>query len=246
MRKYSLVICAVLLLLSGGCGKTASRVYHVGIDPTFFPLNLLDQTVNVFAFSNELLREISEVKGVELIRTNMSWDNLLDGLKLQKYEAIFSSVPPNLINLTKLSFSDPYLKTGPVLVVPFTNTEKTLSDLPGQVVAIDGSNAEIELMSKYPDVQFDFYDRIPNVLEDVSLGKVHGALVPSIPAHAYVHNIYSKVLTIATPPLTNEALRLITPKDSNPELIALFNEGLAKLRANGKYDALVAKWFPLL
>ena len=49
-------------------------------------------------------------------------------------------------------------------------------------------------------------------------------------------------LKIGTEKLTTGNYGFMVKKGSNPELVAKFNEGLKKLKANGKYDEIVAKY----
>ena len=243
LEKLTLLILTLFSLFLGGCsGKVFSKVYHVGVDPTFFPVELTGQTVNVFAFMNELFQEISKDRGVEIVRINLSWDNLLLGLKLGKCEGVISSLPPNLVNLTKYTFSDAVLRTGPVLVVPKQNKGTSLSDLSGQVVMIEKSDSELELMSRYPTIEALFYDRTVEALESVSKGRVAGSLVPVLQAYAYTKDVFQKSVAISSHVLTNEALRLVTLKGEQKELHEIFNEGLTSLMDSGAYQELLTKW----
>lgn len=242
LSRFFLLASCLSLLFAGGCGRKHSKTYRIGIDPLFFPLDFKKQTINVFAFSTELLQEISRTQNLHFTRVNMSWDNLLEGLCEQRYDAILSSLPPNLINRTNYAFSEPYLKTGPVLVVPKTDKKVTLEDLSKRILAIEKSDSLLELMSKYPDVSIVFYTQIVPVLEDVSRGRFDGALVPALPATAFVKDIFNKSLSITTETLTSEGLRLVTLKEDQKFLISEFNAGLEKLIANGTYDRLLDKW----
>lgn len=241
LRILLLFIPLSFFLLSG-CGGKKHIVYRIGIDPLFFPQDFKRQTINVFAFSSELLQEISKVQNLRVTRINRSWDNLIEGLCEERYDAILSTLPPSLINRTNFTFSEPYLKTGPVLVVPKTDKKITIEDLSRRILAIEQSDPLLQLMSNYPDVRIVFYNQIPVVLEDVATGRIDGALVPTIPANAFVKDLFGQRLSITTDPLTSEGLRLVTLRDDNQFLLKQFNEGLDKLIRDGTYDKLLDKW----
>jgi len=242
ITRFFLLITSICLLFTTGCGQKHSTSYRIGVDPLFFPLDFGPQTINIFAFSNELLQEISKIQNIPFTRVNLSWDNLLEGLELHKCDAILSAMPPNLINITKYSFSKPYLKTGPVLIIPKTDKIVTLEDLSRQVLGIEQKDPLLELMSNYPNVEIVFYNQIPAVLDNVSKGRIHACLVPSVPANAFIKDLFHNRLTIVSDPLTNEGLRFVTLKDEKTSLIINFNEGLKKLLKNGTYDKLLDKW----
>ncbi len=239
--KY-LILTILTLLSFQGCSKAEPEIYRVGIDPTFFPLQLIDQADNVFAFSCELLREISKVSKVELQEVQMSWDNLNECLQLNKTEGMFSAAPPNLINSTKYSFSETYLKTGPVLVLPKNSKETSLAALSSRIVAMGKTADELDLMQKFPDVEFVFYTTLIEALEGTAQGKYAACLIPTIPAHAYIKDLFQSELMIASEPITPQGIRLLTLKEKNGELITIFNEALAKLQKNGFYSDLLKKW----
>ena len=239
-RLFFLLLFSSFLMLA--CSKPKQEGYQVGIDPSFFPLSLAGQSINVFAFSNELLQEISHLKKTELKQVVLSWDNLIESLYLEKTDGVFSSAPPNLINNTKFSFSEPLLKTGPVLIIPEQATPLSLKDFSGGTVAMGKSNEELDLMKNYPNIQFVFYDSQIDALEGVVQGKYAACLVPILPAHSFLKDLYHGKLMISSEILTDGALRLITIKDKETKLIKIFNEGLAELKESGAYDALVTKW----
>ncbi len=236
-------IFALLLVCLLGCGKTPpSKVYQIGVDPSFFPLVLKEQEVYVIAFTNDLLHEISVDQHVEFQKIPMSWDNLVDGLYRGNYQAILSSAVPNLINSARYSFSEPILKTGVVLVVPLQEKKISLAALSNQLVAMGRDPEEIDLMKNYPDVDFTFYTTPVKALEGVATGKFAGALIPTLTAHAYVKDLFQNELMIASDVLTPQALRLVTLKNEATPLITLFNQGLLDLQKTGAYPALLSKW----
>lgn len=242
-KNFFLFFFLSLFLLVGGCGKKGPvKRFYVGVDPSFFPLELKGQSVHLFAFTNELLQEIGKVKHVELVRVNASWDNLLEGLQLNKYQAALSCMPITRVNCAKYAFSEPFLQTGPVLVVPKESEGITLEKLERKVIAIEKKESQLELMSQYPNIEFIFYDRFVDTLESVSKGLYSGTLVPILLATRYVRDIFHGTLAISSEVLTDEGIRLVTCKDACPELIAIFDEGLDILYNNGTYDALLKKW----
>ena len=124
MRFFKKLFIFSLLFLFLACSKSHEETYEIGIDPTFFPLALNQEAVQVFAFATDVLREISALEKVSLSKVILSWDNLIESLYLEKTRGVLSSAPPNLINKSKFSFSDPILMTGPVLVTKI-NSKKT-------------------------------------------------------------------------------------------------------------------------
>ena len=225
-----------------GCTKKEETVYQIGIDESFFPLDLDGLGPNVYAFSSELIEEISKNSGTPLKQNRMSWDNLIESLYLKKNQGVLSIAPPNLINSTKFSFSKPYLMTGPVLIIPKGSNKTSLNDFAGRTIAMGKTNEEIDLIKNYPDVEFVYYQSYIEALEGTESGTYAACLIPILPAHAYTKDLFQNSLKIASSPLTDQALRLLTLKDMEDQLLTLFNKALTDLQKTDAYEGLLTKW----
>lgn len=237
-RFFLLIVLALTLVGCGSKGKT----YTVGVDPSWFPINLAGKEPNVFAFSNELLFEISRLEGINFSRINMNWDNLSMGLEEHKYDAILSSIYPYVYELRRYDFSDLYLNTGPVLLVKGDSTLNVSGAMEGKEIAVGTQEQEALLIRHYPQVIVRYYNQIPNALNSLESEYVDGVIVGYIPATAFVEDLYEGKVKIATPPLNDAGLRLITVHKEHPQLIEAFNRGLEKVRSSGKYEQLLKKW----
>jgi polar amino acid transport system substrate-binding protein len=236
---YCLVFLAFALM--GSCAKK-EKVYRIGVDPSFFPIKMMGREPNVFAFSNEILQEIARLYDVSLERVNMGWDNLIMGLKEDKYEAMFSFLPPYNFNEAKYDFSDLYLYTGPVLIVRNHSPIHSMGQMVGKMVAVSSFSDEALLIENYPEVIVQYYTSAPEALNDIFSDVIDGVLVNFIVAKGYVEDLYRDKIRIASPPLSDEGLRLVTLHGKNQELLTIFNKGLAELRKKGTYDKLLKKW----
>lgn len=225
-----------------GCSTKKAETYKIGVDPSFFPLELEGQNVNLFAFTNELLALISKKSGTPLTRVTMSWSNLIEGLQRGQYQAMISSVPMNIMNEKKYSFSRPILKTGPMLVVPKKNIPTSLEEIKRGFIAIEKTSLQIRLLSHYPNIKMIFYDNTVLGLEKVAEGQYSGILVPALLASAYTRGFFSDSLAIASRPLTNQGLRFVTLFGENEALLSLLNNALEQIIESGEYQELAEKW----
>jgi polar amino acid transport system substrate-binding protein len=234
--------CAVVALVVALCGcGTKPEVYRVGVDPSWYPLDLAGKTNNVYAFTNELLQEIARVEKVSFQRLNLSWDNLVYGLKGGDYDAILSTLQPSVLNGKTFMFSQLFLQTGAVIIVQEGDRRVSLTDFKGQLLSIPNSAEEIQLMAKHPLIESQYYTSVSVALDDLSASRVGGVLVPLIPAETYVKNIYPDSLRIVGPPLLDDGLRMISLK-SHDKVVKVFNRGLNRLKSNGTYSKLLDKW----
>jgi polar amino acid transport system substrate-binding protein len=231
-----------LLLLSACGGKSKSSAMRIGIDPSWTSLELPEKQTNVTAFSNELLLEISRLKKIQLATVVRSWDNLLSGLQEKHYEGVLSSLVPYNFNQKQYDFSDIYLRTGPVLVLPYNSSIDSLDELDGKEIAVQRGSPDAAILEKHPKILIRIYDSIPQAFNDILTGTVDGAIAPILLAESYSQDLYSGQLKVATPPLNDDGLRLITLHNQSPSLMKAFNKGLKELKENGTYAALARKW----
>lgn len=243
MKYLSLFIFLICLTFcSCGCSKKKSHDYRIGLDPSWYPLEIPGMDKNLLAFSTELLHEIASLRKVKIAIIHMSWDNLTLGLAEKEYHGVLSSLYPYLFYEKKYSFSDPYLMTGLVLVVPAKSSITSLDKLKDKEVAVLRGSTAVTLVDKYPGVQTKEYDAVPSALNDLLQQNVDAVLVDYLIAQAYIRDLYHGQLKIATAPLNDQGLRLITLYDQAPGLIKDFNRGLKELKENGKYLELLKKW----
>ena len=241
VKRFFYCLFFLFVALTSSCAKK-DKAYRIGIDPSFFPVRMMGREPNVFAFSNEILQEIACLNSISLERVNMSWDNLIRGLKEGRYEAMVSFLPPYNFNEAKYDFSAPYLYTGPVLVVKNNSPINSMGQMAGKVVAVSSFSDEALLIENYPEVIVQYYTATPEAMNDIVSDAIDGALINFIVAKGYVEDLYRGKIKIASPPLSDDGLRLVTPHGRSRELIALFNEGLAELHQKGTYDKLLKKW----
>jgi ABC-type amino acid transport substrate-binding protein len=241
MRTASSFLILILLTLLS-CGKSSNGGCRVGVDQSWFPLDFGVRDNNVTAFSTELLTEIGKIEKIPFVKLTVNWNDLMEGLQKDKYEAILSSMPPYIFNKALFDFSEIYLPLGPVLVVPMQSKIKSLNDLDGKEIAVISDSTSALILEKSQGVLIRFYDAIPKALNDILNGTVDGAVIDILSAVAFCRDLYQGKLIIVTGPLNDEGLRLITKRDRAPDLIKGFNAGLAKMKKDGSYANLLDKW----
>jgi polar amino acid transport system substrate-binding protein len=242
MHRYLIGIFLLLSLLTGCNKEWNGKEKRVGIDPSWFPLSIAGREHSVAGFSTDLLKEIGKREKISITKVTVNWDDLVEGLQNHKYEAILSSMPPYVFNQKIFDFSELYLATGPVLIVPVGSAFDSLKKMKGKEVAVLPDTKGAILLEKYPDILIRTYDSIPKALNDVVSGALDGAIVDILSALAYCKDLYHDQLKIVTPPLTNEGLRMIALYGEESDLLKNFNRGLEKLKASGEYEKLLVKW----
>lgn len=242
-----LLILATLLLVMRSCDSSDNfwrkKLYRIARDTTWYPLDLLGKERNMLAFSNELLLAIAKGESlkIELLSTNS--ENLFSGLDNEFYDAILSPTGPNQRNYESYLFSKPLYLLGPVLVVKKGTDITSLKDLTGKTIGVPSGSSLV--YNRYPSIFITSYDNMLTALNDVEKNVIDGVILNGLTAYSYTSSsgLYAGRLIVASPPLTDEGIRLISRNDEESKyLIDQFNEGLEKAKADGTYEDLITKW----
>jgi polar amino acid transport system substrate-binding protein len=243
-RAYRFLIALIgCIFFLSCCGKkTADFDYIIAIDPTWYALEAPGRETDLTAFTTELILEIGKIERISIGVYQRSWSNLMYSLQEGECDAICSTMQPYLFYDKLYRFSNLYLMTGPVLVSSVKSSFKSLEKMDGEIIGIERDSNVAIILEKYPNIIQRTYESIQQALTDITKGEIDGALVDILSAEAFTRDLFHDQLKIVTHPLTQEGVRILAMKDHTPELIKIFDRGLARLKMNGKYSALVKKW----
>ncbi|MBS0626077.1 MAG: transporter substrate-binding domain-containing protein [Verrucomicrobia bacterium] len=239
-------ICIFFLALFLSCCSCGNSSRHgdtrIGIDPDWYPIDFQALQSYVNGYTEDLLLEVSKYSGMQIEKITAGWDSLMDGLNEKKYDAILTSMPPYNFNQAKYDFSENFLDLGPVLIVPVGASHTDLSKMSNEVVGVVTGDPAILILQKYPDIVLRKYGTVPELLDAAVDGSIEGALLNRLTASSYVRDIYSGKLKIASAPLTDAGLHLLTLKGKHDHLVHVFNKSIKQLKKKKKIEALQKKW----
>lgn len=238
LRVILVFFFSLLLSCSGGKKPT----YNIGVDPSWYPLDLAGQQKLLLAFSIELLQEISREEKLQMAVTRLNWDNLLWALREKKTDAVLSTVQPYVFYQKKYVFSDPYLLTGSILIVPENSKYTGIDKMVGKEIGLLRGSSAAVLLQRIPGLILRAFDSIPETLNNLEAGHIDGALIDAPLAMSYIRDLYHGKLKIVGNPIGDQGLRLVSLHTAHPILIDQFNKGLALIKKNGKYEQLLKKW----
>lgn len=239
--KIRLLLILSCLLFSFGCNKK-QEVYRIGIDSSWYPLELAGQEGYLMAFAIDLLVEVAKKEKLQLSVLPLSWDNLFQALREERVDAVLSSLQPYSFNIKEYTFSEPFLHTGPILVVPKDSPHTKIDELENKEIAIvQNSNAGV-LLQKYPKISIKSYESIPHALSAVTHELSDAAALSLLITQNYVRDLFSNELKMVNTPLNDEGVRLITLYKKKPNLVRQFNQGIKTLQKGGHYHTLLEKW----
>ena len=237
---------AVIWLLFRACSAVVggeSKIFHIGRDSTWYPLDLRGKEKNMVGFANDLAQEIGSLEDFRVHVFEVGPSALLDGVNTGRYDAIFTTMSPNTLNERKYVFSDPFYLAGPVLVVKESSNATSLADMEGKIIGIESGAMQIYNIPEPKNVVIIPYDSASEVMENLNKGVVNGAILDALRAHVYCDGYYKGRLKVATSPFTSKGIRLLALKNpAGLNLVSRFNEGLKKVKEDGIYNKLINNW----
>lgn len=243
MRTITRLLLIALFFLCTGCEESTPYYghYSIGRDQTWFPLDFGVQTPQINAFVNSLVLEMGKAEKVRYRIVDTDWLILMEGLEQDLYAGIFSSLSPTPENQNILTFSEPFLKIGPVLIVRKEAEESSLKQMPGKIIGMSQFDESMLIAQQYP-VIIKLYQEMPLALEDLVQGSIDAVLMPALDAAPLISKIYYKSLKITSPPLNDKGLRLISIKGKHERLQERFKTGLENLNKSGKYEEILKQF----
>nr|WP_321304606.1 basic amino acid ABC transporter substrate-binding protein [uncultured Sphaerochaeta sp.] len=240
----ALMVVLVFALVLTGCKKEEKKESYVfATDATWPPLEFVEDGT-LTGFEVELIPLIGEKVGVPMSVKNIPWDTIFAGLANGAYDGVASGVTVTEERKATMAFSSPILSAGQVVIIrnEDAGSIKGIEDLEGKKIGVQIGTTGDFALEAYP-VERRAYDDIGLAIEDMLNGNVDAAVCDSLIASDFVlsNENYSSRLKVAGEPFTQEDIAIAVQKD-NQELLDLINEGLAKAKDDGSFDALKEKW----
>jgi polar amino acid transport system substrate-binding protein len=236
VKKVSLFVVSVLLItavLLSACTSSGATKVRVASDATWPPFEMVDETTKeLVGFDIEMVTAIAAEAGFEVEFINVGFDPLLAGISQCQYDAAVSAITIMPDRAENMLFSDPYLNAGQIVTVKIDNTTiNSKDDLSGKTVGaqIGTTGAiEVEAIAGATLTTFDTVDLAYLALQN---GQIDAGFVAQ----------NADKLKMVGSVFTDENYGIAVCK-TNTELLAKFNAGLAAIKANGTFDALLAKY----
>lgn len=244
-------VIALCLLTLSSCGKSGedglarvqkSGVLRVGTDATYPPFEWIDTaTGKVEGFDIDLVREICKEIGVRAEFVVVPFDGIIAGLVSGKYDMIASTFTITPERAKQVAFSDPYYDGGQAIAVPiYDTTTFGADDLKGKTIAVQLGTTGERRASQITDADIIAFENIGAAFIDMENGRVDAVINDKPTTELIIRQRGSA--KIVGPTLTAEEYGLaVTHADH--ELLAAINKALAKIKTDGRFESMRAKWF---
>jgi polar amino acid transport system substrate-binding protein len=257
MNKRSLVSILLASVMSigllAGCGASkgdtgtngGNKKYVIACDAKFAPFSF-EENGKYKGIDVELLDAVAKEENFEYELKPMDFNGIIPGLTSNQLDGAISAMTITDERKKSLDFSDGYFVSGLSVVTNKDNTAiNGVNDLNGKSASIKKGTAGAKFAEDNADkygLKLNYFDDSPSMFQAVENGNAD-FLLEDYPVIAYKIKIDGGTkLKIVGDKLDSVDYGFAVKKGANQELLNKFNEGLKKLKENGKYDEIVGQY----
>jgi glutamine transport system substrate-binding protein len=227
-------------------GQSEKPKLVVGTNATFPPFESQENN-ELVGFDMELIRAIGEAEGYDVQVKHMDFKSLVPAVKTGKIDAAIAGMSITEERLESVAFTDAYFNAGLVVAVRDDNQDiKGPNDLKGKKLAAQtgtiGAGYCDKVAKKDSSTQVRTYDDVAQAFMELEKGGVDAVVNDHPVTLNYILTTEkARVKTVGDVFSANDKYGIAVAKD-NQKLLQDLNDGLKKVKADGTYDQIYAKW----
>ena len=227
-------------------GQKATPVkskYVIASDSSFAPFVFQNSSNQYTGIDMDLIKAIAEDQAFEIEITNPGFDAAINAVQSGQADGMIAGMSVTDARKETFDFSDSYYTANTILGVKESSNISSYEDLNGKTVGVKNGTASqtflTENQSKYGYKIKTFADG-SSMYDSLNTGSID-AVMDDEPVLKYSISQGQKLKTpIEGTPIGETAFAV--KKGSNPELIEMFNNGLANLKASGEFQKILDKY----
>ena len=258
MKTLAHLIGASTLVLALGGTALAQGTVRIATEGSYPPWNATDADGTLIGFDIDVGNAVCELMGATCEWVSQQWDGIIVALVAGHYDLIISSMSITDERRERIAFSDGYV-TDPVFFVAaadsklpaVTTLEEVQSVLVGKTVGVQSATVHADFLQQYlgDTIEMRLYDNQENIILDLASGRIDAGLAHRSSWQAFFKTEDGAGFDTFGPPLTGSEYPVLGEgtgiglRKEDTELLAMLNEALAAMKADGTMKALSEKWF---
>lgn len=228
-------------------GQKATPVkskYMIASDSSFAPFVFQNDSNQYTGIDMDLIQAIAKDQGFTIEISNPGFDAALNAVQSGQADGMIAGMSITDARKETFDFSEPYYTSKAILAVKDSNNDITsYEDLKDKTVGVKNGTASqtflTENQAKY-GYKIKTFAEASAMYDSLNSGSVV-AVMDDEPVVKYSISQGQKLKTpIEGTPIGDMAFAV--KKGTNPELIEMFNNGLANLKENGEYQKILDKY----
>lgn len=241
-KKEVLKSLLVATAVMAACGSAMAEKITFGTEPTYAPFELTNAKGEIVGFDIDIANAICAQNGDECSFKSAAFDSLIPALKFKKYDATISAMDITDARKKQVDFTNPYYDSSASFI-----TLKTTKFEDVKNVGVQNGTTFEQYLTKNNDKNYKLssYATLQNSILDLENGRLDmifgdtAVLAEWLKTSDKLNFAGEKVVD---PQYFGTGLGIAVNKSSK-DLLAKLNNGLAAIKANGKYEEIYNKWF---
>jgi len=256
-----LMVIAALTLALAGCGTKdnsssgstpsedggdGKKVYKVGTEATFAPFESVNDTGKIVGIDVDILKAIADEMDFEVEWKNIGWEPVFQTIKNGETDIGASGITITDERKESFDFTDPYYESQLLIVVKEDSKIKSLDELKDKKVSVQinatGHMAAKKLQGE-ASTNIMAFESQPIAIQEMLNGNVDAAIGDNAVVYEYIKaHPDQKIKVIQDDAFEKEYYGFMVQK-GNKELLDKLNEGLKKIKENGKLKEITGSDF---
>jgi len=255
MKKRIVILCCGAFLLLGGMafaggkseakgGEAKAKPFIIATDTTFAPFEFQEAGGAYVGVDIDLLAAVAKDQGFAYDLKPLGFNAAVAALESSQADGVIAGMSITDERKLKYDFSQPYYDSGVVMALKADNdTVRGYQDLAGKRVAVktgtEGATFAESIKDQY-GFTLVYFDESPFMYEEVKSGN-SAACFEDFPVMGYGIS-QGNGLKIVTGMEKGSSYGFAVLKGKNQDLLKKFDAGLANIKANGTYQAILDKY----
>ncbi|MDI7861708.1 ABC transporter substrate-binding protein [Rhizobiaceae bacterium n13] len=248
----ALVMAATAMF--GITGASAAEKLRIGTEGAYPPFNFVDSAGNVGGFDVDIGKALCAKMGAECEVVTQDWDGIIPALQGKKFDMIIASMFITEDRKKQVSFTNPYYLAAMTMAAPKNAgiTDFTNEGMKGKVIGAQSGTTQAEYATAmFPDAEIKLYPTQDEVNIDMVNGRLDAQVGDMLPLLDWVtkNDDGKACCELIGPPITDpkfvgEGVGIAVRQEDN-DLREKLNKALEEIRADGTYQKINEKYFPI-
>ncbi len=230
---------------SSSSSSTTGKKYIIATDTTYAPFEFTDDNNKFVGIDVDLLAAAMKIADIDYDLQSLGFDAAVAALESGQADGVIAGMTITDERKKKYDFSDPYYDTYVCAAAKQGGDIKSLDDCRGKQVAAKTSTIAAQWAESLKDeygFTITYFDTSDLMFQDVLTGN-SAVCFEDYPVISYGTQHGSGLESVAVNKDEYSApYGFAVLKGKNKELLDGFNKGLKKLKSNGEYDKICAKY----
>lgn len=233
-------------------GNASAETLKIAVEGSYPPFSFVDNSGKAVGFDVDIANALCTAAKIECTIVTQDWDGLIPGLNANKFSAIVASMTITDERRQVVDFTDSYYRS-PVRFMAAKGAEFDFSagGLVGKVIGVQsGTVYDSWVAETYPAAEIRSYPSVEEHNADLKSGRVDLVVTDALALlGGFLNAPEGKDYELVGPDLTDRRLVGdgvgIAVRKGDDSLRNRLNAAITAIRADGTYQKINAKYFPI-